>query len=80
MVEDMTDQVRSRHLQELKSNAIELLDDDASAAAIVDGLTDAQRAPVGSCSPKAAGSAAAGGGASAASLAAGPVAVKAEKR
>ena len=80
MVEDMTDQVRSRHLQELKSNAIELLDDDASAAAIVDGLTDAQRVVAGSCSPKAAASAAAGGGASAASLAAGPVAVKAEKR
>ena len=75
MLVDETDKIQARALSELKSNAIDLLDDEISASAVVDRLgplpapaaaTAAAAASAGTCAP----STATGG----------RVVVKAEKR
>jgi hypothetical protein len=59
MLVDETDKIQARALAELKNNAIDLLDDDISAGAVVDRLgplpppaaTTAAAASAGTCAP-----------------------------
>jgi hypothetical protein len=74
MLVDETDKVQARALAELKSNAIDLLDDDVDASAVVSRLAPLPAA----CARPAAGSAAAYVSNAAAST--GAVSVKAEKK